>query len=212
MSLKLEEFRKRLLQQPGNEDSVSSPVELSPEEAVVEPLPLKAPSAPSEAQRATDLMAAAVSKVFAQSSALQSRADEFAAAVESIERLSKAVTRAFGPLRAFYNQLAEVSGSFESLRLFQAQLASLSPTFEPMKLLHDQVAQLTGTIEVELGQVVKALDPAKDLSDRVSLLSRSLRQANELQSDFADLYAAFQGANRSSAAQAVQEEAQPSLH
>jgi hypothetical protein len=200
MSLKLEEFRKRLLQSPEVEENVPAPVELGPQEEV-ERLPPRS-NAPSEGQRAADAMAAAVSKVFAQSSALQSRSEDFANAVDQIEKLSKSVTRAFGPLRAFYNQLAEVAGSFESLRLFQAQLAGLSASFEPMKLLHDQVAQLTSTIETELGQVVKALDPAKDLSDRASQLSRSLRQASELQTDFADLYAAFQSANQARTAPA----------
>ena len=212
MSLKLEEFRKRLLQQPEAEaiaDAAVPPsVELSPQDAVVEPIARS--SAPADPpRRAAEEMAAAVSKVFAQSRALQSRADEFAGAVESIERLSKAAARAFAPLRAFHDQLAEISGSFEALRGFQAQLAGLSPNFEPMKLLHDQVAQLTGSIELELGQVVKALDPAKDLSDRVSLLSRSLRQANDLQNDFAELYAAFQNANRD---QAGRSEVGLSLH
>ncbi len=210
MSLKLEEFRKRLLQQPGTEENVPSPVELSPQEEI-EPRPLRS-KLPSEAQRASDAMAAAVSKVFAQSSALQSRSEDFANAVDQIEKLSKSVTRAFGPLRAFYNQLAEVAGSFESLRLFQAQLEGLSTSFEPMKLLHDQVAQLTSTIETELGQVVKALDPAKDLSDRVSQLSRSLRQASELQTDCADLYAAFQSANQVRTAPSDALDDQPNLH
>jgi len=200
MSLKLEEFRKRLLQSPEVEENVPAPVELGPQEEL-ERLPPRS-HAPSEGKRAADAMAAAVSKVFAQSSALQSRSEDFANAVDQIEKLSKSVTRAFGPLRAFYNQLAEVAGSFESLRLFQAQLAGLSASFEPMKLLHDQVAQLTSTIETELGQVVKALDPAKDLSDRASQLSRSLRQASELQTDFADLYAAFQSANQARTAPA----------
>ena len=211
MNPKLEELTKRLPHQPGAEEQSGRAVELGTWELgeIVECVQSKLPS---KAHRATDAMAAAVSTVFSKSSALQSSADEFARAAEQIEKLSKAATQAFGPLHAFYDQLAKLADSFESLRLFQSQLEGLSKKFEPVSLLHDQVAQLTVTFEAELGLVVKALDPAKDLSDRVSQLSRSLLQANELQADFAELYATFKNADQSCAPSLDGVEAQPSLH
>ena len=191
MSLKLEEFRKRLLQQPGSEsaDNAPDPVEVEQHsEVATSPAP---PLAINGSSVNSEPMAAAVSKVFGPAGMLQSRAEDFIQAIDQIDKLNKSVTRTFGPLRAIYTQLSEVSGTFASLHLFQSQLASLSKQFEPMRLLHDQAAQLSGSIESELAQVVKAFDPVKDLSERVNLLARALKQVSELQVDFADLYTTF---------------------
>ncbi|HVN89686.1 MAG TPA: hypothetical protein VMT61_07725 [Candidatus Binataceae bacterium] len=203
MSLKLDDFRKRLLPPNEAENGVAAPAVAaeSDSKAQATVVSLAAPTTPSPAllppssaglaPRDSESISAAVRKVFGQVGTLQSRADEFSQATEQIDRLNKLVTRVFGPLRNLYSQLSEVAGSFDSLSSFQSQLAGLSKEFEPMRLLHDQVSQLTGSIHTELGQIVKALDPVSELNERANLLARSLKQISELQTDFADLYATF---------------------
>jgi len=190
MSLKLDDSKKRLLP-PTESEGQKATAATPPAEARVEAASINATVTLSVVARDTESIAEAVRKVFGQVGTLHNGVDEFTQAADQLERLSKSVTRIFGPLRAVYSQLTDVADSFASLQSFQLQLASLSDEFEPMRLLHEQVAQLTDNIQVELGQVVKALDPVKEINDRVTLLARSLKQVSDLHTDFADLNAAF---------------------
>ncbi len=133
-------------------------------------------------------ISAAVRRTFAQVGTLQGRTEDFHQAAEQLDRLGKSVTKIFGPLRTIYSQMAEVAGSFDALCALESELASLTNDFEPMRLLHNQVSQLTSTVQSELGQLVKSLDPVKELNDKVSTFARSLRQVSELHTDLSDLY------------------------
>jgi len=247
MSLKLDELRKRLLQQPldagfgaigtATAEAESEPAaeaseperqaakpELkavepvrSPEPAVVKTMEVGAkdkPGAPKEATLTSltgrpglpglskgdglvnpSQVIESVSKLFEQTRTFQVRFDELSQAIDVIDRLTESAGRLFTPLRSFHAQLLQLSASFESIRSFQMQLAELGRTFEPMKIVHDQLAQLMESIQSNLAQLVKALDPAKDFRDRIMTLARTLDQASELQANFGDLYSAFRSNN-----------------
>jgi len=252
MSLKLDELRKRLLQQPLDSGSSVAPLPADSAEPVSAPEPealekplskpeLRAvepskpgeptavrtieigqvrerPAAPKEATVTTlngrlpftampkaDIpfnqgqVVESVAKLFEQTKTFQVRFDELTQAADVIERMTESAGRLFGPLRAFHTQLSQLAVSFESMRAFQLQLAELGKTFEPMKIVHDQLAQLTDSVQTNLAQLVKALDPAKDFRDRIMTLARTLEQASELQADFGELYSAFRAGNDAAA-------------
>jgi hypothetical protein len=239
MSLKLDELRKRLLQQPLDNGSYAAPpaspepvdappeaerLPAKPELKAVEPVKSmeptvvktieigqakERPAAPMEATVTTlsgrpsvampkaevpfnqNQVIESVGKLFEQTKTFQVRFDELTQAIDVIERLTESAGRLFGPLRAFHTQLSQLSASFESMRSFQIQLAELGKTFEPMKIVHDQLAQLSDSVQSNLAQLVKALDPAKDFRDHIMTLAHTLEQANELQADFGELYSTF---------------------
>ena len=246
MSLKLDELRKRLLQQPLDNGSYAMPsasdepaaaqpdsetLPAKPELKAVEPVrsiettvvrtieigqakdrPAPTPKEPTvttlsgrssipiakpEVSFNQNQVVESVGKLFEQTKTFQVRFDELTQAVDVIERLTESASRLFGPLRAFHTQLSQLSTSFESMRSFQVQLAELGKTFEPMRIVHDQLAQLSDSVQSNLAQLVKALDPAKDFRDRIMTLARTLDQANELQADFGELYSAFRAGSAS---------------
>jgi hypothetical protein len=231
MSLKLEELRKRLLQQP-HDDSDAQPAteaaeaQTKPDLRAVEVLktveigdikerPLtsvlkrddSAPAAPAlqsvrpnlaalpkiEGSGAPNQMAESVARLFEQTKTFQVRFDEIAQTVDLIDRMGDSANRVFGPLRTFHTQLTELAASFESMRAFKSQLAQIGKTFEPMRLLSDQLTQISDAIQAHIAHLVKSLDPAKDLRERILTLAHSLEQAGELQNSFSLLYTAFRG-------------------
>jgi len=207
--MKLEEITKRLFQ-PVEAVNASTPAakaviataksSLSPNEAI-------AYQPPSVAKP----MAAAVGKVFGQAAQLQSQSSDFRVAIQQLDRINQSVGRVFLPLREVYTQLSDLSGTFESLQIFRSQLEPFLEDFEPMRLLHEQVTQLIEAVQTELGQIVTSLDPLRSLSERVKALAYSLKQVNDLQHGFADLYSIF-GDCRSVSSSVQAEEDEATLH
>jgi methyl-accepting chemotaxis protein len=170
--------------------SVSSP------EAEIEPDPLNArpgvsPPLPSGPVVQNEL-AEAVGKVFEQTKALQTRLEDLNRIFDPIDRVGNSAARAFGPLRGFQKQMAQLARSFEPMRTFQQQLSQIAQTFEPMKALEDQLSQLADSFQSHIADLIKALEPAKQLRERIQHLSATFEEANELQEQFSELYEAFQ--------------------
>jgi methyl-accepting chemotaxis protein len=170
--------------------SVSSP------EAEIEPDPLNArpgvsPPLPSSPVVQNEL-AEAVGKVFEQTKALQTRLEDLNRIFDPIDRVGNSAARAFGPLRGFQKQMAQLARSFEPMRTFQQQLSQIAQTFEPMKALEDQLSQLADSFQSHIADLIKALEPAKQLRERIQHLSATFEEANELQEQFSELYEAFQ--------------------
>ena len=152
--------------------------------ATPSPLPL-APGGQNE-------LAEAVAKVFEQTKAFQNRLEELNRIFDPIDRAGNSAARAFGPLRGFQKQMAQLAKSFEPMRTFQAQLSQIAQTFEPMKALEDQLSRLADSFQAHIADLIKALEPAKQLRDRIQNLSAAFEEASELQEQFGELYEAFQ--------------------
>jgi len=61
-----------------------------------------------------------------------------------------------------------------------------------MKALEGQLAQLADSFQSHIADLIKALEPAKQLRERIQHLSEAFEEANELQEQFSELYEAFQ--------------------
>jgi uncharacterized coiled-coil DUF342 family protein len=61
-----------------------------------------------------------------------------------------------------------------------------------MKALEDQLWQLADSFQSHIADLIKALEPAKQLRERIQHLSATFEEANELQEQFSELYEAFQ--------------------
>lgn len=138
-------------------------------------------------------VAQAVAKVFEQVKVFEDRFVELTKTFEPIEALGQSAAKAFAPLRAFQEQLAQLSRSFEPMRAFQAQLAELAQSFEPMKGLQHQLAMISDAFEININQLMRSLEPAKQFQEQLIKLARTLEPATELQDDFAILADAFRG-------------------
>jgi methyl-accepting chemotaxis protein len=137
-------------------------------------------------------LADAVAKVFEQTKAFQTRLEELNRIFDPIDRAGNSAARAFGPLRGFQKQMAQLAKSFEPMRTFQAQLSQIAQTFEPMKALEDQLSRLADSFQSHIADLIKALEPAKQLRERIQNLSAAFEEASELQEQFGELYEAFQ--------------------
>jgi hypothetical protein len=137
-------------------------------------------------------LAEAVGKVFEQTKTFQTRLEDLNRIFDPIDRAGNSAARAFGPLRGFQKQMAQVARSFEPLRTFQVQLSQIAQDFEPMKALEGQLAQLADSFQSHIADLIKALEPAKQLRERIQHLSAAFEEANELQEQFSELYEAFQ--------------------
>jgi len=137
-------------------------------------------------------LAEAVGKVFEQTKAFQTRLEDLNRIFDPIDRAGNSAARAFGPLRGFQKQMAQLARSFEPMRTFQQQLSQIAQDFEPMKALEGQLAQLADSFQSHIADLIKALEPAKQLRERIQHLSEAFEEANELQEQFSELYEAFQ--------------------
>ena len=137
-------------------------------------------------------LAEAVGKVFEQTKAFQTRLEDLSRIFEPIDRVGSSAARAFGPLRGFQKQMAQLARSFEPMRTFHQQLAQLAQNFEPMKALEGQLSQLADSFRSHIGELIKALEPAKQLRERIEHLGADFAEATELQEQFSELYEAFQ--------------------
>lgn len=137
-------------------------------------------------------LADAVAKVFEQTKAFQARLDDLSRMFEPIDRMSNSAARAFGPLRGFQKQMAQLARSFEPMRAFQQQLTQLAQTFEPMKALEGQLSQLTDSFQSHIGELIKSLEPVKRIRERIDHLAAAFDEAIELQQQFTELFDAFQ--------------------
>jgi len=146
------------------------------------------PSAPGPQNE----LAEAVAKVFEQTKAFQARLEDLNRIFDPIDRAGNSAARAFGPLRGFQKQMAQLAKSFEPMRAFQAQLSQIAQTFEPMKALEDQLSRLADSFQSHIADLIKALEPAKQLRERIQNLSAAFEEAGELQEQFGELYEAFQ--------------------
>ena len=61
-----------------------------------------------------------------------------------------------------------------------------------MKALESQLSQLADSFQNHIGDLIKALEPAKQMRDRIEQLGAAFDQATELQEQFSELYHAFQ--------------------
>ncbi|HEX3410018.1 MAG TPA: hypothetical protein VHS07_07030 [Candidatus Binataceae bacterium] len=140
-------------------------------------------------------VAQAVSKVFEQVKAFEARFVELTRTFEPVEALAQSAAKSFTPLRAFQEQLAQLSRSFEPMRAFQLQLADLAQSFAPMKGLQHQLGLLSDAFEININQLVRALEPAKEFQAQLIKLARAFEPATELADDFALLANTFRGEN-----------------
>lgn len=136
-------------------------------------------------------LAQAVAKVFEQTKMFQDRFLELYQMFEPIERLGEAAARSMEPLRAFYEQLTQLSQTFEPMRAFQVQLAQLAQTFEPMKGLQSQLAQISEAFQIHLGRLTKSFEPAKEFQNELSKLAHAFDPVNDLQEKFEALIDTF---------------------
>jgi hypothetical protein len=136
-------------------------------------------------------VAQAVANVFEQVQVFEDRFAELTKTFEPVERLAQSATKSFVPLRAFQEQLAQLSRSFEPMRAFQVQLAELAQSFEPMKGLQHQLALLSDAFEINIGQLVRSLNPAREFQLSLLKLARAFEPAVALQDDFALLADTF---------------------
>lgn len=176
--------------EPASEPKVGSR-ELKPETDAVAAQPATPSAVPVEPVGNNEL-AAAVAKVFEQTKAVQARLEELNRIFDSIDRAGNSAARAFGPLRGFQKQMAQLAKSFEPMRTFQAQLSEIAQNFEPMKALEDQLSRLADSFQSHIADLIKALEPAKELRERIRNLSATFDEASELQEQFGELYEAFQ--------------------
>lgn len=138
-------------------------------------------------------VAQAVSKVFEQVKAFEARFVELTRTFEPVEALAQSAAKSFTPLRAFHEQLAQLSRSFEPMRAFQVQLADLAQSFAPMKGLQHQLGLLSDAFEININQLVRSLQPAKEFQAQLIKLARAFEPATELADDFAVLADTFRG-------------------
>jgi uncharacterized membrane protein len=136
-------------------------------------------------------VAQAVSKVFEQAKIFEDRFAELTKTFEPVEALAQSAAKSFGPLRAFHEQLAQLSRSFEPMRAFQVQLAELAQSFAPMKGLQQQLGLLSDAFEININQLVRSLKPAKEFQAQLIKLARAFEPATELGDDFALLADTF---------------------
>ena len=136
-------------------------------------------------------VAQAVSKVFEQVKVFEDRFVELTKTFEPVEALAQSAAKSFGPLRAFQEQLAQLSRSFEPMRAFQVQLAELAQSFAPMKGLQHQLALLSDAFEININQLVRSLEPAKEFQAQLIKLACAFEPATELGDDFALLADTF---------------------
>jgi hypothetical protein len=142
-------------------------------------------------------VAQAVSKVFEQVKVFEDRFVELTKTFEPVEALAQSAAKSFGPLRAFQEQLAQLSQSFEPMRAFQVQLAELAQSFAPMKGLQQQLGLLSDAFEININQLVRSLEPAKEFQAQLIKLARAFEPATELGDDFALLADTFNSARTS---------------
>jgi hypothetical protein len=153
-------------------------------------------------------VAQAVAKVFEQVKAFEDRFVELTNTFAPVEALAQSAAKSFGPLRAFQEQLAQLSRSFEPMRAFQVQLAELAQSFAPMKGLQQQLGLLSDAFEININQLVRSLEPAKEFQAQLIKLARSFEPATELGDDFAslaDTFSAARAAAQLDAAEPAQE-------
>jgi methyl-accepting chemotaxis protein len=182
--------------QPADQSEEGSESKVSPHEPETEIQATAArPAAPSPSPTGPvgqNELAEAVAKVFEQTKAFQTRLEDLNRIFDPIDRAGSSAVRAFGPLRGFQKQMAQLAKSFEPMRAFQAQLSQIAQTFEPMKALEDQLARLADSFQSHIADLIKALEPAKQLRERIQNLSAAFEEASELQEQFGELYEAFQ--------------------
>ena len=140
-------------------------------------------------------VAQAVSKVFEQVKVFEERFIELTKTFEPVDALAQSAAKSFGPLRAFQEQLAQLSQSFEPMRAFQEQLAELAQSFAPMKGLQQQLGLLSDAFEININQLVRSLEPAKEFQAQLIKLARAFEPATELGDDFASLAETFSSAS-----------------
>ncbi len=136
-------------------------------------------------------VAQAVAKVFEQIKSFEERFSELTRTFEPVDRLGQAAAKSFVPLAAFRDQLARLARMFAPMRAFQTQLTELAQSFEAMRGLQYQLALLSDAFEVNLGQVVRSLQPAIEFRSLLLKLAGTFDPAADLQASFAELAQAF---------------------
>jgi hypothetical protein len=139
-------------------------------------------------------VAQAVAKVFEQVKAFENRFVELTNTFTPVEALAQSAAKSFGPLRAFQEQLTQLSRSFEPMRAFQVQLAEMAQSFAPMKGLQQQLGLLSDAFEINIKQLVRSLEPAKEFQAQLIKLARAFEPATELGEGFAILADTFSAA------------------
>jgi hypothetical protein len=181
MNLKLEELRKRLLDQTASAVPPSETIykrsadSLSPLEPPVVPNGTDAPDPRStqlrETQQSTvqpDLLASTVLQYVG----------ETADPAKSRYQLAQAVTKVFETTKQYQDRLADLAKSidtieqiaqsatraFEPIRAFRDQMQKLSSTFEPMRSFQEQ-----------LGTLAESFEPMKALHEQIAVLAEAFQ-------------------------------------
>ncbi len=196
MSLKLDELRKRLLQQeqPSEQnqpDDQPQVLTYSPRREAVLPAPGRKeiaapPIAPESAPQPEQQLPPPVTP-------LPARPREAAPpASVGAPQISEAVARVFEQTEAFQTRLRELRAMFEPMKAFQAQLADLAQTFEPVGALQDQLSQIADSFQLEIAQLANALEPAKLFREKIADLAKAFDPVGELDEGFRALRNSFQ--------------------
>lgn len=167
MSLKLDQLRKRLLQQgPPSEQNQHDDQELraktdSPHEAVAE-TPASASEEVAAPPPASEPAPEPEPQILPPAPPRQARPREAATRLSADDhQLSEAVAKVFEQTEAFQSRLKELGAMFEPIErvgkaaadsfaplgTFRDQLAKLGQSFEPMKAFQAQLADLAQTFE-----------------------------------------------------------------
>jgi hypothetical protein len=150
------------------------PAEMNPPESVTNAVPQQA-----------------VAELFRLSGDFEERISELGKALESIEAITQFASETFAPLRAFQEQIAQLTRTFEPMRAFCEQLNQMARTFAPMKVLHEQIVKIPEEFRAQLLHFAKSLEPVKGFRARVDGLAREFQPVEELEARFIQLAEAF---------------------
>lgn len=136
-------------------------------------------------------LAHAVAKVFEPTRTFHESLARLSKSFEQVDILGQSAARALAPMKAFQDQVAQISQNFGPMKAFQDQLAQLAQNFEPMKGLHEQLSQIGHAFHDHLLELSRTLEPAKKLQHKVAELAHSLESVSALQEDFLRLADSF---------------------
>ena len=133
----------------------------------------------------------AVARVFEETRYFEQQLADLHEIFNYVEEMSGAADELFASLHSFGGRLAQLAQSFAPMRAFQLQLAQMADTFEPMKLLRDQLAQVGDAFGNHLELLLDALNPARQIRERVLRMAHAFDQVEKLQVEFGELLSVF---------------------
>jgi DNA repair exonuclease SbcCD ATPase subunit len=212
MSLKLDQLRKRLLQQgPPSEQNQHDDQELraktdSPHDGAVAETPASAGKEVAAPPPAPEPAPEPEPQILPPATPRQTRPREAATRLSADDhQLSEAVAKVFEQTEAFQSRLKELRAMFEQvervgkaaadsfapLGTFRDQLAQLGQSFEPMKAFQAQLADLAQTFEPMRALQDQFSQIADSFQLEIAQLAKALEPARLFREKIADLAKAF---------------------